>query len=210
MSIDDIKVFLPKYLSPEAEETLFEDLKQFPINIDKRLYTSRFTNTETIFQGDGLEELLFVNLPEPQIGKGNGMVLSNTCDISPENKRFLPPSVVYAPIHKLGKYKAALLEANVKADQVDGHIDSIRKQKVSSVFYLPQGGTLEEESIVFLDRLNSCNVGFLEGRNISKTRLFTLSDYGLYLFLFKLSVHLTRIHEGIERGSDTVPVNSDH
>jgi len=32
-----------------------------------------------------------------------------------------------------------------------------------------------------------------------RNRLFTLSDYGFYLFLFKLSLHLTRIREGVSR-----------
>lgn len=103
ISIDDISVFLPKYLSPEAEKTLFEDLKQFPYNIDRRLYTSRLMHSETIFQGDGIEGLLYVNLPEPKIGNVSAMVLSNTCDISPQNKRLYCPNILYAPIFNLKK-----------------------------------------------------------------------------------------------------------
>jgi hypothetical protein len=208
ISIDDIQMFLPKYLSTEAEEALFEGLEQFPSNIDKRLYTSRYMHTENISQGDGIEGLLFVNLPDTKIDKGKGMVLSNTCDISSENKRFFPPSIVYAPIYRLRKYKAALLEAGVDPGQVNAHIDTIKIQKVSSIFYLPQGGTLEEESIVFLDRLNSCDMDFFEGRIIPEKRLFTLSDYGFYLFLFKLSIHFTRIREGVQRSAD-IPRNAD-
>lgn len=35
---EDFKQYLPKYLSPEAQANLFDDLKDFPEN-HKRLYT---------------------------------------------------------------------------------------------------------------------------------------------------------------------------
>lgn len=36
ISIDEIKKYLPQYLSPESERQLFEELKRFPENIDKQ------------------------------------------------------------------------------------------------------------------------------------------------------------------------------
>lgn len=210
ISIDDIEIFLPKYLSPEAEQALFEDLKQFRGNVDRRIYTSHLKGSATIFQGDGIEGLLYVNLPEPKIDKVPAMVLSNTCDINPKNDRISSLNILYAPIFNMKKYEAALIDSKVDANRVYDHIDSIRKEKITSVFYLPVGGALKEESLVFFDRINNCSTDFLRGKNIEETRIFTLSDFGLYLFLFKLSIHFTRINEGVERGTDTVPQRSDH
>ncbi len=79
------------------------------------------------------------------------------------------------------------------------HIDDIRKQKISQIFYLPKGGKLENESFVFLDRINNLPSSYFKEEEIKESRIFTLSDYGFYIFLFKLSVHFTRIRESVQR-----------
>ena len=33
-SLEDFKVYLPKYLTPESEKALYEELKKFPNNVD--------------------------------------------------------------------------------------------------------------------------------------------------------------------------------
>ena len=144
---------------------------------------------------------MFVNLPDTKIDKIPAMVLSNTCDINPENKRLFPPNLVYSPIFNLQKYKSALLEEGNSKQSVEDHINSIRRQEPTSIFYLPKGGSLESESLVFFDRINSCNIGFVNHTELSSLRLFTLSDYGLYLFVFKLSIHFSRVMEEIDRGA---------
>ncbi len=201
LSLEEIKIYLPKYLSPESEEDLFDQLKQFPENIDDRLYTDYFLEPEVIYQGDGIEGLLVVNLPDAQIRSTRAMILSNTCDVDEHNKRLFPSSLVYAPIFNLDKYEKGLIASEILKDeeQIRNHIHAIKKQRITQIFYLPIGGALENESIVFLDRLNSCDNSFLTGKRIKDIRLFTLSNYGLYLFIFKLSVHFTRITEGIDR-----------
>ena len=37
INIEDIKIYLPKYLSAESNKELFDGLKDFPENIDDRL-----------------------------------------------------------------------------------------------------------------------------------------------------------------------------
>ncbi len=37
ISVEDIQIYLPKYLSPDSEKSLFKELKQFPENIDDRM-----------------------------------------------------------------------------------------------------------------------------------------------------------------------------
>ena len=67
------------------------------------------------------------------------------------------------------------------------------------MFYLPKNSALGEEAIALLDRINNCDLQKLNLDELTGTRLFTLSDYGFYMFLFKLSIHLTRIREGVQR-----------
>ena len=200
ISFEDVQQYLPKYLSPEAQKNLFDGLAQFPDNIDSRLFTSSKSNENIIYQGDGLSGLLFINLPDPKTQEILAMVLSNTCDIDQSNHRFFSTNIIYAPIIKLSKYINLLEQVNKV--QLDDHIATIKKQRITQIFYLPKGGSLEEESIVFLDKISSCNIQYLNDKNIKEMTLFTLSDYGFYLFIFKLSLHFTRIQEDIERGSN--------
>ena len=58
-----------------------------------------------------------------------------------------------------------------------------------------------EESIVFLDRILHVSQKYVDRETIGTRRLFSLSDYGFYLFVFKMSMHLSRIREGVNRGS---------
>ncbi len=206
ISFEEVKRYLPQYLSSKAQEKLFEELKQFPSNIDQRIYSAQLAKYDKILQGDGIHNLLYINLPDTNIDKVPGMVLSNTCDIDQSNVRLMPSRMVYAPIFNLAKYERALIRDHVetgkKTEQaIASHILDIKRQYISNIFYLPKGGKLENDSIVFLDRLNNCPSDLITGDELPKRRIFALSDYGFYLFLFKLSVHFTRIREGISRST---------
>lgn len=145
--------------------------------------------------------MLVVNLPHPEAKPLPVMVCSNTCDIDPVNKRFFASRVVYAPIFQLEKYRLMLKNGNISSENIDAHIRAIKQQSISQIFYLPKGGRLECDSIVFLDRLNNYPVDVLNKEEIKKKKLFTLSNYGFYMFLVKLSIHFTRIHEDVDRVS---------
>jgi hypothetical protein len=198
---EDFKTYLPKYLSVEAQTNLFAELSQFPSNIDSRLYTLRLREEQTLFQGDGLASLWVADLPSETIRKARVMVLSNTCDIAPDNKRLLGPRLLYCPVISFAKYENLLRgQRNLPlAFDPAGHLDAVRKQRNSSMFYLPKNDKLGEEAIALLDRINNCNAQAVSLEELLSGRLFTLSDYGFYLFLFKLSLHLTRIREGVAR-----------
>jgi hypothetical protein len=94
MSFEDFRVFLPKFLSEESTKKLQEHLEQFPNNIDSRIYTQKLKDKKVIFQGDGLRELLVINLPDSVIKLAPCMILSNTCDVDPNNPRFFPSTLV--------------------------------------------------------------------------------------------------------------------
>lgn len=202
MKIEDLKIYLPKFLSAESDQELFAGLKDFPNNIDTRLYTNFLTESEIIYQGDGINDMLVINLPNPEIKPVPSIVLSNTCDINLINKRNFPSQVVYTPIFNLEKYKNSLYKNSQKTrEQIDSHIVSLMKQEITQIFYLPKIEGKLDDSIVFFDRVCNFPNKLIDRQNLRSRRLFTLSDYGAYLFLFKLSIHFTRIQDKVDRSS---------
>jgi len=202
MKLEDFKLYLPKFLSAESEKELFNSLKDFPKNIDSRIYTNYLSNSDIIYQGDGISDMLFVNLPSSEIKAIPSMILSNTCDIDLVNVRNFPSQVVYAPIFNISKYQEALYKNSKKTkEQIDSHINSIKNQEITQVFYLPKVEGKIDDSIVFFDRVCNFPNKLISRENLKEKRLFTLSDYGSYLFILKLSIHFTRIQDKVERKS---------
>jgi hypothetical protein len=200
MIFEDLKLYLPKYLSSESENDLFKGLTGFPENIDTRLYTNYLSDSKVIYQGDGIHNLLVVNLPQTEVKPVPGMVFSNTCDIDLSNQRNFPSQIVYAPIFQLEKYRSSLCHNSKKtSEQINNHISAIKKQEITQIFYLPKLSGRIDESIVFLDRLNNMPNKLIDRESIPDRRIFTLSNYGTYLFLIKLSIHFTRIQDKVDR-----------
>ena len=100
---------------------------------------------------------------------------------------------------KLNSFVNLLAESKIEREKIGHYVNSIKKQYITQIFYLPQGGSLEEEFIVFLDKINSCGDEYIERKKVEDLRLFSLSNYGLYVFIVKLSIHLMRFQEGIDR-----------
>ncbi|PCJ19187.1 MAG: hypothetical protein COB02_09070 [Candidatus Cloacimonadota bacterium] len=201
IDFEDLKKYLPQYLSNEAQGKLFSELKNFPTNMDGRMFTSTLEEEENWFQGDGVFNVPCIGFPDETVRKRNSLILSNTCDMSKENTRKFPIGVSYIPIVKLAKYEAMLLNMDGETDNtVSSHISTIKKQKFTHIFYLPKHGKLEEDSIVFFDKISNASLKYFEEMDLKKDRIFTLSDYGFYLFLFKLSIHFTRVQEKVDRG----------
>ncbi len=201
MNFEDIKLYLPKFLSTESGKELFEGLKDFPDNIDTRLYTSYLTEN-IIYQGDGLKNMLVINLPKTEIKLVPSMILSNTCDIDIKNAHNFHSQIVYTPIFNLKKYKNSLYKNSQKTkEQLDSHILAIKKQEITQIFFLPKINEKLDESIIFFDRLYNYPNNLIKRESIKERRIFSLSDYGIYIFLLKLSIHFTRIKDNVERRS---------
>lgn len=197
--LDEIRHYLPSYLSPSKQEKLFRELDKFPDNIDSRMYQPQHISDTHICQGDGIGNMPMVFLPDETIDNETAIVISNTCDISPENERRNPPSIVYCPIIDYDKYSDIVLDYYDNIDDAENVLRELRNQKKTSRFYLPPGYKVDE-SIVLLDKANSCNANYVYGElDINESKLFSLSLYGFYLFIFKLSMHFTRFNEGISR-----------
>ena len=201
---EDIRAFLPQFLSRESTEELFSCLDDFPENVDSRMYCDRTRAGNFFTQGDGVKSLKLVDWKTESLRDARVILLSNTCDISPDNPRTFTPYCVYCVIFELDKY-LALLKRQGKSEQ---HIDNVRKeitkQRSTSLFYLPKGQGLETDCVALLDHVGSCPYDSLDS---SKTKLFSLSNYGFYMFLLKLSIHFTRIRDGIDR-SDKIMIPS--
>ena len=95
MNLEDIKIYLPKFLSTDSEKELFEGLKEFPANIDTRLYTNYLDDSNIIYQGDGIKDMLIFHISDKKIKSAPSVIFSNTCDIDLDNKRNFPSQIVY-------------------------------------------------------------------------------------------------------------------
>jgi len=190
--------FLPKYLSPKDKLNLKELIKDFPYNLDSRFYTSYLKGTQVIYQGDGIKEMKVIQLPNPEIKNTDCIILSNTCDIDVENSRIFASRLTYAPIISLRKYIDLYRSHGISKDRIDSHVISIKEQEITQILYLPKNAS-HEESIVFLDRINNCANDEIDRSALEKKRLFTLSNYGFYILLLKLSVSFSRIAEKVNR-----------
>lgn len=199
---DDIKQYLPQYLSDTSKDALLKELKNYPNY--KNIYSDKKDLEKKILQGDGFSQLPFIELPQITEKQINGIILSNSCDIDPSNCRLHNINVVYAPIISLEKYRTLLIKEHVDTQKktladIESHIRVIKSQKLTNVLYLQPSKLLNFDSIVFFDRCMSAPPKDLISENNLNNKLFTLNNFGFYLFLFKLSYHSTRIKENVDR-----------
>lgn len=194
---DQIRLFLPKYLSAEQQRQLFSELAKFPENFD--FYLLREDLREMLLQGDGWQGFVVIDFATGARKTVSGMILSNSCDVDIENRRDLPVNLLFAPLISLARYRRLLSGVGKNEDQIDGIIGNIRKQYVTSIFYIPDRSGIIEESIILLDDIHAHPLQDFLGRE--RQSIFTLNQYAFYLFLIKLSIHFSRFREGIQRFS---------
>ncbi len=199
IAIEEIRNFLPTFLSQGSESAFLDELTHFLRHSENQpFFTEALSDQNFILQGDGLEGLLIINLPDTTVKQGKGIVLSNSCDINPLNDRLFEASLCYAPIFSLPAYLEALRKHFPK-HRVDFHERDIRRQAITQIFFLPKGGKLDNDALVFLDRIVSIANQSIDRTNVSDRRLFILSDFGAWLFTLKLSIHFCRIRDKVDR-----------
>jgi len=186
--------YLPPYLFPEQKERLFDELKDFPKKVNYYL-NSHFAEDEML-QGDGWGEVAYYQANTGGEIKVKGIILSNSCDISEENKRAIPMRILFSPLIDLNKYldRIEKIKGEAAASSVG---EAIRKQEITSILYLPESERIKNESIASLDNIVSLPRDFFLKEKPEK--LFCLSQSGFYLFVIKLAIHLTRFQEGVTR-----------
>lgn len=204
--LEEIKIYLPKYLSEEQQVKLFDELTAFPQNIDSRFYTTYLKDEVVLFQGDGFTEAEYPDFQSKSFRSIKGFLMSNTCDSHLGNTRMFSPFLTLAPIFSLKKWEQKLLE-KFGAEQVQSHVEAIRRQRISQFFFLPENGG-QEEMFVRFDCAFSIPASEDTEKKLLGGRFFTLSNYGFYLLLVKLGIHLSRVQEKVDR--DKAPQPTSH
>ena len=200
LSQEKIRRHLPEYLNPNDKTKLFEELKLFPDNIDSRIYSSHpELSDKIIYQGDIVSNQPLVFLPNNIVKSNQVFIISNTCDIDLSNERVKTPRVVYCPIIQFQVYSQLVREYYDTVEAVDSHLNTIKKQRITSMFYLPEYGDITE-SIVLFDSTNNYLLDESNLERMLENRVVSLANYGFYLFLVKLSIHFTRVEENVNRG----------
>lgn len=105
ISPESLQAHIPFYLTQPQKEGLVRALNSFPDHFE--YYCNLHFNE--MLQGDGWAGLDVIQFETGARDKIKGIVLSNSCDIAPDNKRSLPANVVFAPIIRLSKYRKCLL-----------------------------------------------------------------------------------------------------
>lgn len=193
--IDSLDTFLPPYLSQFDREKLKEALSQFPNNMN---YYLSHRESEFPLQGDGWRGFVVYDYEdEKTLVDRAGIIFSNSCDINPDNARDINRAVIFAPLSPLHSYVSALEDRGVDGNRIKDLCSNIREQRITDLFYLPSVSEEIPEALVSMDTLHSLPRPVFD-RAVTK-HLFTLSMYGFYLFLLKISIHFTRVQEGIRR-----------
>jgi len=199
IDLEEIKKYLPQYLSSTSASDLFSQLKEFPLNLSKMYSASNMYHNE-VLQADIIDNIPIVNLPKTTVKNGKVLVLSNSCDNDHSNKRFFPLSISYVPIIQLEALLSLLKsKPEISEDQIRSFSDQIKKQEITNFLFLPKGTFFDEDLIALFDKtLNMSQSDFLQCADNNK--ILTMGNYGFYIFLLKLSIHFTRIKESVDRG----------
>jgi len=194
-SLEEISVFLPKYLSPDEQHGLFDEIKRLPNDI--AFYDRRRDLDDDLLQGDGWRGLVAINFDSLERKSLSGVIVSNSCDVDIKNKRDISPNVLFAPIIRLSDFGALLKASGKTAYQITERLDTIRSQRITSIFYLPKCDGVIDESLILLDDIHRHPLrNFVK---VDRAKVFTLTQTAFYLFLIKLSVHFHRVNEGVHR-----------
>lgn len=196
---DALRQQIPYYLTAApAQNVLVTELKKLIEGADRGYFIPAGYDgyTAEMLQGDVWRGFQIFSFKSGNVNRARGIVLSNSCDVSAENARVLPPNVIFAPIVKLSKIVERFETHGLDSEKVASRLTAIKAQKVTNMFYLPADGLLDEDYVALLDDLHSMP---FEVHRQAAEKLFTLSMAGFYLFIFKLSVHLCRLHENVNR-----------
>ncbi len=68
---------------------------------------------------------------------------------------------------------------------------------MSDIFFLPAGTAMDDDHLVLLDDIHTTPLNQFSRQK--QKRLFCLGQTAFYIFLIKLSIHFTRLREGVRR-----------
>ena len=200
LDIESLQRQIPYYLVSEDRQVLINELKAISRGgtADYFLGQTQDAFRSAMLQGDGWRGFQLFMFDTGKRRSVQGLVISNSCDVDPNNRRDLPARVIFAPLVKLATYEALLGKRNIKQRKIDEKLAAIRAQKTSNLFFLPSGGPLADDHIVRLDDAHSMPVA-ANSAATDREKLFTLSNTGFYMLVLKLSIHFCRLQEKVNR-----------
>jgi hypothetical protein len=201
---EDIKRYLPPYLSPRDSSELFAQLAAYPSTSGPFYLQRAAISEDEPLQGDGWRGFVALDFQTADRKELSGVVISNSCDIDPANRRDRAVNILFSPLIALSKYVDLLRPVKTDA-QIENVLTAIRSQKTTSIFHLPEGAW-GPESIILLDTIHAHPLDDFLAKN--RARLFTLSMYAFYIFIMKLSIHFMRMQENVRRFDSTEPVGA--
>lgn len=210
---DNFELLLPNYLTSEHKSRLKDSLAQFTIqregdNPNSEIDYSNFVTSQdcTYFkQSDLIYQIRYphLNVENFEFEKfyTTAIVLSNTCDISDQNAHTLnKKQCVLAPIIELSKYIESLREMDsFSEERLTSFLNDLKLQRITNIFYISENGG--EEYIALLDKIFWFPTEELNSyvEDISENKVFSLTHFGYYLFLLKLTFHFSRFPEALDR-----------
>lgn len=217
-TLDLLRDFVPRYLTEVDQRALAQDIREsFPEAADPNKVYIRLGEDKFYFQGDGIVDIPFsdfvIESGSFEVVYLKGVLLSNTCDVSPSNaeNRLSEPLMNFAPIIPLDEYVRELKDSNISDSQITSFKGNLKSNRITNLFYLPElsidDEIIQQESFVRLDYVVSLPLSLFNSDRYEKSyqpigdRIFSFSNYGFYLFIVKLTIHLARIREGVFRSA---------
>ena len=197
---EDLTTGLPAYLTAADQAAITRGLRDFTRS--QRLAAFYYpTRDPGPLQGDVWGRVDVFDFSTGERKRVRALLVSNSCDISAGNERYLSPKVTVATVIPLGAYHQLLLTNGLSEQRVSDHLRQVRAQAVTQLFYLPDGAAINGEHVALLQDLHSLPTQAM-AEDPPKPRLASLSQCAFYLLLFKLSVHFCRFLEGVDRGQE--------
>jgi len=182
-AINNAALILPEH---KAEFTKY--LEKLPDGIDKWLYLGNIADAASVYQGDILLDIPVCLIDDDGnaiAGRDIVALISNTCDMQSARQEF----VTVCPIVTFDE-----LRQNIESQKLDALLHDIKNNRIFRYFYLPPNGGFPEGYIDF-SRMVSISSLYLNDIKRSKPQqcILSLSHYGYYFFLVKLTFHLARM-----------------
>lgn len=201
LDIEELERIFPAYLLDASKQRLLDCLSNKNANHD--YFAQSWDGADAPLQGDGWSTFKLYDFELGEEREVSGIIFSNSCDIDAENNSMRPRNVVFAPFITLETYLRRLTEGAIPADRRQNHIEAIKRQEKTEIFYVPATQSVPE-CIVMLDDIHSIPLKTFLDAGRPRKKLFRLNNFGFYMFLMKLAIHFTRFGEAIDRDGGLV------
>lgn len=205
-SAEDLSRVFPTYLTDATRKSLEAELKCFLSS--NSYFQDPFTSYKNDFflQGDVLRKVPFPNWDKGSFvtfNDSNCIILSNTCDIDPNNTRMTPLDCVLAPVLSVEKYQNILRKLGYSEDRIKSFHNNLISYKISNLFYLPMDEKFSYSKsskgyFASLDKAFSLPRSVLDLNQHTKS----LNQFSSYLFTFQISVNFCRFHDKVDRDAN--------